>query len=136
VAADDGSLVSVELSVSPGSLVVREGVGGVKPLTDGDRAEIRRTIDDRVLSGRPISFRSSAVKAAGEGAVEVRGELTLAGTTRATAFSLSLGADGHLRGRIAMRQSDWGIKPYSALMGTLKVRDEVDVVLDVGLPLA
>jgi hypothetical protein len=31
-------------------------------------------------------------------------------------------------------QSEWGIKPYRGMMGTLKVRDTVDIVLDVPLP--
>jgi hypothetical protein len=26
-------------------------------------------------------------------------------------------------------QSDWGIKPYRGLMGALKVRDEIEVVI-------
>jgi hypothetical protein len=34
-----------------------------------------------------------------------------------------------------VRQSDWGIKPYSALFGALKVRDEVEVSLDGTLPI-
>ena len=33
-----------------------------------------------------------------------------------------------------MTQREWGIKPYRWLMGTLKVRDTVEVVLDVRLP--
>jgi hypothetical protein len=33
---------------------VREGLRGVKPLTDKDRADIRKTIDEKILAGRPI----------------------------------------------------------------------------------
>ena len=33
-----------------------------------------------------------------------------------------------------MKQSDWGIKPYSGLFGTLKVSDEVEVVAEGSLP--
>ena len=33
-----------------------------------------------------------------------------------------------------MTQSEWGIKPYRGLMGALKVRDTIEVVLDVTLP--
>ena len=32
-------------------------------------------------------------------------------------------------GTIALKQSDWGIKPYRGLMGALKVRDEIEVVI-------
>jgi hypothetical protein len=31
-------------------------------------------------------------------------------------------------------QSEWGIAPYRGLMGALKVRDAVDVVIDARLP--
>jgi hypothetical protein len=31
-------------------------------------------------------------------------------------------------------QSQFGIKPFSAMMGALKVKDEVEVNLDVALP--
>jgi hypothetical protein len=31
-------------------------------------------------------------------------------------------------------QSDWGIKPYRGLMGALKVRDTVEIDIDVALP--
>ena len=33
-----------------------------------------------------------------------------------------------------MTQSDWGIKPYRGLMGALKVRDEIEVVIAANLP--
>jgi polyisoprenoid-binding protein YceI len=134
--ADDGTLAAVELTASPGSLVVREGLRGVKPLTDGDRADIRRTIEERVLAGRAIAFRSSAVEPAGEGAVAVRGDLTLGQTTRATAFTLTSAADGRVQGRATVRQTDWGIKPYRGLMGALRVRDEVEIAVDARLPAA
>jgi hypothetical protein len=31
-------------------------------------------------------------------------------------------------------QSQWGIKPFAALMGALRVRDAVDIVVDLRLP--
>jgi hypothetical protein len=42
---------------------VREGLHGVKPLTDKDSADIRKTADEKILKGRPIAFRSTAVEA-------------------------------------------------------------------------
>ena len=35
-----------------------------------------------------------------------------------------------LTGTAVVTQSDWGMKPYSALFGTLKVADEVEVAVD------
>ena len=125
---------AVELSADPRSLEVREGRRGVKPLTDKDRAEIRRNIDDKILHGEPIGFRSSAVRvdeAAGRLAVD--GELTIAGSTRPISVQLESDEDGRVSGTIALVQSDWGIKPYRGLMGALKVRDELELVLEARL---
>ena len=40
----------------------------------------------------------------------------------------------HLTGSAAVKQTDWRIKPYSALFGTLKVADVVEVSIDATLP--
>jgi polyisoprenoid-binding protein YceI len=129
----DGTLSAVRLSADPRSLQVREGLHGVKPLTDKDRADIRRTIDEKILRGQPITFRSSAVEL-GNGRLTVRGELDIAGTTRPASFELNAATDGRVAGTLPVTQSEWGIKPYRGLMGALKVRDTIEVVLDVPLP--
>ena len=131
---EDGTLSAVRLTADPRSLQVRAGLHGVKPLTDKDRADIRNTIDEKILRGQPIAFRSSAVKP-GDGALTVRGELDLAGTTRPATFELHSTPDGRVGGTLPVTQSEWGIKPYRGLMGALKVRDTIEVVLDVRLPL-
>jgi polyisoprenoid-binding protein YceI len=131
----DSAARTVELTADPRSLEVREGVRGVKPLTDRDRGEIRANIDDKVLGGQPIEFRSSAVRMPdGPGRLAVEGELTMAGGTRPVTAQLDVGGDGRVTGTIALTQSAWGIKPYRGLMGALKVRDEVEIVVDVRLP--
>jgi polyisoprenoid-binding protein YceI len=132
---EDLSHSSLQLHANPRSLYPREGLRGVKPLTDKDRDEVRRNIDEKVLGGDPISFRSSAVEAAdGDGRLSVRGELTLHGQTRPASFELSVAADGHVTGTAQLVQSEWGIKPYRGLMGALKVRDSLEVVFDGVLP--
>lgn len=129
---EDGTLSAVQLEADPRSLEVREGLRGFKPLTDRDRAEIRTMIDERILQGRRIAFGSTAVET-GDGELTVRGELELAGVRRPVSFTLDAGADGRVRGTLPVTQSEWGIKPYRGLMGALKVRDTVEVVLDVAL---
>jgi polyisoprenoid-binding protein YceI len=131
--AEDGTLSAVQLDADPRSLQVREGLHGVKPLSDRDRADIRKTVDAKILRGHPIAFRSSAVELA-DGGLTVRGELELAGTTRPASFELKAATDGRIGGTLPVTQSEWGIKPYRGLMGGLKVRDTVDVVLDVAIP--
>lgn len=125
----------IELDADSRSLEVREGLGGIKPLTDQDRSDILENIDEKVLLEQPISFRSSAVRLAhGEGRIDLEGDLTIAGSTRPISARLSVGADGHVGATIRLAQSAWGIKPYRGLMGALKVRDELQIVIDAHLP--
>jgi polyisoprenoid-binding protein YceI len=133
VIENEGAPSSVELEVDSRSLQVREGLHGVKPLTDKDRTEIRKQIDQKVLRAQPIAFRSSAVET-GDGQLIVRGELTVGGMTRPSSFGLDLVADGRVSGTLAVTQSEWGINPYRGFLGALRVRDAVEVVIDVRLP--
>lgn len=123
----------IELSADASSLRVREGRGGIQALDDGDKAGIQKTIDDEVLNGTRIEFRSSTV-GAGPSPLNVEGELELAGQAHPIAFELTVGEDGRLAALARVRQTQWGIKPYSTLFGTLKVTDEVEVVLQASLP--
>src|SRR5215207_463711 len=134
IAADPES-TRVELSADSRSMEVREGVRGVKPLTDKDRGEIRRNIDEKVLHGQPIRFRSSAVRVVdGDARLVVEGDLTICGTTRRITAQLDSDGEGRVSGTIPVVQSDWGIKPYRGLMGALKVRDELEIVIAAPLP--
>ena len=126
---------SLTLTADPASLRVREGSGGVHPLGDDDKASIAKTIDEEVLKGGSIAFRSRSVEAGPDGTgLRVEGDLDLVGTSRPVAFHLNAGADGRISGTATLKQTDWGIKPYSALFGTLKVTDEVEVAVDARLP--
>jgi polyisoprenoid-binding protein YceI len=132
---EDGTPKSISLEADPRSLRVLEGHRGVKPLTESDCAEIRSNIDEKILRGQPIKFSSSAVELS-DGRLVARGELAMAGTTKPASFELGLDERGRVAGTLPVPQSEWGIKPYRAFMGALRVRDTVDVVLDVELPSA
>jgi YceI-like domain len=131
--AEDGTISSVELEASSRTLQVREGLGGVKPLTDKDRDEIGKNIDEKILRGEAITFRSEVVDSSA-GKLTVRGQLTLAGVSRPASFELEATDDGHMTGTLPLTQSEWGIKPYRGFRGALKVRDTVEIVVDVQLP--
>ncbi len=132
---DDPAGTSVSLDADPTSLRVLEGTGGMQALDDGDKDSIRQTIDDEVLLRRGITFRSTSAEATADGSkISVQGELTLVGTTRPITFDVIVGDGGKLSGSAVITQSDWGIKPYSALFGALKVADEVEVAFDASLP--
>jgi len=119
---------SLELSADSRSFRVIDGSGGVMPLGDEEKAAIPQTIDDEVLKGTPIEFRSTAMTVNGSH-VEVEGELELSGERRPLSFALDLDG-GHIKGVARIKQTEWGMKPYSALFGTLKVADEVQIEVD------
>jgi len=129
-AAEGGAPESVMLDVDSTSFRVLEGTGGMQSLDDDDRANIQQTIDDEVLQRQPITFRSTAVRADDDGRLSVDGELTLNGATRPLTVDAALDDGGGLNGRAVVRQSGWGMTPYSALFGALKVADEVRVEFD------
>jgi polyisoprenoid-binding protein YceI len=121
---------ALTLTADSRSLRVLEGTGGLKSLSEKDKADIKKTIDKEVLKGTPIEFRSSEVQDAPGGGMSVRGELSLNGKQAPVTFNLAQSDDGHVTGETKVTQSDFGIKPYSALFGALKVADDVTVLID------
>jgi polyisoprenoid-binding protein YceI len=134
------SEMSLTATADAGSLEVREGLGGVKPLTDGDRNEIKGNINNKVLqtSRHPqITFTSTRVAPAGGAGLSVTGELTIAGSSREVQFPLTVesqNGDVSLNAKLSVDQTEFGIKPYSALMGALKVAPTVEITAQGTVP--
>jgi hypothetical protein len=123
-----GGQSRVELTADGGSLIVREGKGGIQALGDDDKKGIRETIDKEILKRSAISFRSNTVESSSDASrLRVQGELELLGRRAPISFELTPGDDGTVTASAVVTQSGWGIKPYSALFGTLKVADEVEI---------
>jgi hypothetical protein len=129
---DLGEVPSLTLSADSSSFRVREGRGGVKALGEDDKENIRQTIDDEVLNRRAIEFRSTELSRTRD-RIHVTGELELMGQTRPLKFDLQTTDDGRLTGRATVKQTEWGMKPYSALFGALKVADEVVITVEATL---
>jgi polyisoprenoid-binding protein YceI len=128
----DGA-ITVALTADSSSLKVLSGSGGMQALGEDDIANINQTIDDDVLAGGAIAFHSTDVTITADG-LRVDGDLELLGASRPVAFDLTIGDDGRLTGEAVIKQTDFGIKPYSTLFGTLKVADEVRVAIEGVLP--
>jgi len=120
----------LELTADSSSLHVVQGTGGLQSLGDDERAGIDQTINEEVLKGTAIAFRSIAVQSHGDGQLRVQGDLELAGGINPVAFDLNISEDGRVAGNAVVKQTAWGMKPYTALFGTLKVADEVEVFVD------
>ncbi len=129
--ADDPGSMSIEMTVDGGSLRVLEGRGGMQKLGDDDKVDIAKTIDEDVLKGEQITFRSTSAAPAEEGTgLHVEGDLSLHGATHPLAVDVVLNGDGSLSAEAVIKQTDWGMKPYSTLYGALKVADDVRIKLE------
>jgi hypothetical protein len=130
---------TVTADLGLGSLEVREGTGGAKPLTDRDRREIqkqaRKILGDAARAGfesRQI-IPSSTSSAGSPAAGEIEGTLTMHGVSRGIRLEVTSQEPGRYRGSTTIRQTDFGITPYSGFFGALKIRDEVTVEFEVSI---
>ena len=107
-----------------------------------DVAEVQRTmLSERVLDVArypTISFESDRVavqqRTAGILTLRVDGRLTLHGVTKTVTVPVAVRLNGSrmtATGEATVRQSDFGIRPVSAGGGTVRVKDEVDVMFSV-----
>ena len=124
---------SLEMEVDAGSLVVLD-----KEPSEEDKKKIFDSMHREVLESAKhpkITFKSvsvSDVKRTGNDAYNlvVNGDLTLHGVTKRIAVPVAATVtpqDLRATGKYTLKQTDYGIKPYSAAGGTVKVKDEVIV---------
>ena len=133
-AEEDGgpAAATVSADLDLGSLEVREGKGGAKPLTDGDRAQIKKQMEG-ILGGATASFASSRIIATGSSGGAIEGTVTLNGKTQPARLQVTAPGPGRYRGSATLTQTAFGIKPYTGFFGALKLRDEVGVEFEVDL---
>lgn len=130
--------VQLQLRAVLDSLEVLSGAGGVTPLGSKEKAIIRTTALELLTAGQhpEVLFASSAVHQV-PGGFSVPGLLTVAGTSRPTTLAVQVADAGELLSlvcEVPVVQSAHGVKPYSTMMGALRVRDRVDVRVAVSVP--
>ncbi|MFV8048260.1 YceI family protein [Mycobacterium sp. 48b] len=125
---------AVEVTVDLDSMDVLRGEGGMTPLTGAEKVLIRsnalKTL--RVKKFPQARFRSTSIQRSGA-LVRLAGILELAGRSGEQTVEVEV-SDESVRGTASVRHSDFGIKPYSMLMGAMKVADEVGVSLTANRP--
>ncbi len=138
----DPAVPAVSAEFDAGSLKVvtamRDGLPVSGALRPSDAKEIEAIIAREVLraSRFPVIRFASATASRAEAEYEIYGQLTLAGTTRPLALRVRRGA-GQLSTEVRIHQPDYGIRPYRAMLGTLRVKPEVVVRVTItaeGLP--
>jgi polyisoprenoid-binding protein YceI len=96
-----------------------------KLMADALKAKTHPEIRFEMTSARPRSTNGDAF------VLETKGRLAIAGVTRDVAFDVqgSRNADGKytLVGQAPIKMSDYGIKPPTAMMGTIKTGNDVKV---------
>lgn len=112
---------------------VKDGTDQPHLLTEADKSKIASQITSKVLRAKrhpEIAFTSSSVTARDDGGYDIEGALTLRGTTRSVTLSSRREGDAQVA-ELRLHQPDYGISPYKAAMGTLKVKPEVRVCISV-----
>jgi polyisoprenoid-binding protein YceI len=106
-------------------------------LSAKDKAQINANIANDVLEAARfpvIEFVSTRIEPAPEG-YRVHGRLSLHGQSRELTF-MAKRRGALLSAEVGIHQPDFGIQPYRALGGTLRVRPDVSVVFELPDPLA
>jgi polyisoprenoid-binding protein YceI len=126
---------ALEVRVDLHSLIVRDGTGGLKPLSDRDRREIAVTARKVLVADRhpEATFVAREFLSDNSAGGVIRGSLTLAGVPTATELEVSKTGEDKYRATASVVQSEHGIKPYTGFLGALRVRDAVDVEADIDL---
>ena len=125
----------IRATFDPTSLEVRstmrDGRDAPGLLSDRDLRTIEETIQRDVLETR--RFRSIGFEGTEErkgDARSVRGKLTLHATARPIQIDLHPRA-GHWLGTVELDQRDFGITPYRAMLGTLRIQPRVRIELSL-----
>ena len=123
---------AVEADVDATSLRVECVVKDGAELSDGLSAEEKRKIEGQIMKDvlhadvHPlIHFRSTRVSPADEG-MHIEGALSLNDCERPVQ-TLARRVEHGYQADITIHQPDFNIKPFSAMMGTLKIKPEVVV---------
>jgi len=111
---------------------VRGGATDQSALSDRDKAEIERNCARDVLEAHrypEATFVSSEARET-EGGWAVRGTLTIHGVAHEGTFDVAR-KDGKAIARIDLDLRSFGMKPYSAMLGALRVKPVVLLAVEV-----
>ncbi|MGO9508081.1 MAG: YceI family protein [Mycobacterium sp.] len=128
---DPAEPVGAELVVEVDSFEVLRGEGGVKGLSGPEKAVVRSNALKALNATRfpEIRFTAEQVTKTADG-YRLSGPLQIRGKSREHVIDLrteDLGGSWRMSAQSKVCQTDFGVKPYSLLMGSVRVADEVTV---------
>ncbi|WP_406815550.1 YceI family protein [Mycobacterium sp. M23085] len=123
--------VRVQLAVDVDSFDVLRGEGGVKGLSGTEKALVRSNALKSLSASRfpEIRYTAEVIDPVEDG-YRLTGVLEIRGVSREHVIDVrteDLGDSWRMSVESTIRQSDYGIKPYSLLMGSVQVADEVSL---------
>ena len=123
-------------SLVPDDAALRKKFGETAEVGEADRKKIAANMlgDEQLDAAKfpTISFGSTAVTKNEKGQLVLAGQLTLHGVTRPVSLTVTIAVkDNQLvgDGKLRFKTSDFGVKPYSTGLGTVRNRDEVELAL-------
>lgn len=126
-----GQPTGADLTVEVDSLQVLGGEGGLTPLAGPEKGVARsnalKSLDAKKFP--QIRFTADEVTKTA-GGYRLNGTVEIHGTVRPQTVDVEVADQGDalaLSAQVQVTQSDFGVKPYSLMMGALKVADEVTI---------
>jgi hypothetical protein len=112
-----------------------DGVPGSKgldtqTLSTSDKQQISETIRNEILQADRHPRIEFEGEITGSGKLQVRGTLRLRGQSRSIAVDVTRSAD-RLHCSFELTPTQFGIAPYKALAGAIKLQDRVGITIDV-----
>jgi len=123
---------ALEMEIEAGSLLVAD-----PGVDEKERAEIQKAMETEVLEVArfpKIRFKSVSVADVKPAGFVLNGDLTLHGVARRVAVPVAARVtpeEVRAGGEVTIRQTDFGIKPYSAGLGTVKVKNELKLTFAI-----
>ena len=106
---------------------VQNGVVRPEDYDDGKRADVEKAMHQDVLdTAKHPTARFKGQALSRDGGFAVSGDLELAGRTAPLAFDVR-GENGNYRAEIEIAPSRWGIAQYKALLGAIRLKDQVRI---------
>lgn len=126
-AVSNAVLASFDTSSLRVDAPMKDGTENPSALSAADKHKIAGQIREQILHSErypQAQFRSSAVSPRADGGYDLRGELTLHGVARPIDAQTRAVA-GRQQLELRLHQPDFGITPFRAMLGTLKIRADV-----------
>ncbi len=131
---EDSAASTLEVEIDLTSITIVSGTGGVTELSDKDKAEIAKNAGKALEVDRHPSatFTAKGIPPS-TASGQIEGSLTLHGITKPFRLKFDESSGSTWQASAEVIQSDFGIKPYRAMLGALRLADPVTVNVEIRL---